>query len=70
MSDIVERLRSVGNNTRRDAAHEAADAIEALRRERDAEKEKARVLRVENNTVRIDLAAMTAERDAAKEGLK
>jgi len=70
MSDIVERLRSVGNNTRRDAAHEAADTIEALRRERDAEKEKARVLRVENNTVRIDLAAMTAERDAAKEGLK
>ena len=61
MDELAARLR---DNTYPEillAAREAAETIEALRRERDAEKEKARVLLVENNTVRMDLAAMTAE---------
>ena len=45
----------------RDEIHRLQGEVETLHRERDAEKEKARVLRVENNTVRMDLAAMTAE---------
>ena len=66
MDELAARLR---DNTYPEillAAREAAETIEALRRERDAEKEKARVLRVENNTVRMDLAAMTAERNELK----
>ena len=50
----------------RDEIHRLQGEVEALRRERDAEKEKARVLRVENNTVRMDLAAMTVERNEWK----
>ena len=61
MSDIVERLRDL--RFRNDLQDEAADTIEALRRERDGLKNTMLIHDKLFDAHEAELAAMTAERD-------